>query len=561
MLHLHPTVTILVLATLLLSACQPIVAPEPQAAAPAFHAEVFVKGAPLKSTNGLYFGPDGNLYIGSVGGQAIIVMDPETGAILKRLGAEVGVTSPDDLTFGPDGSLYWTNIFTGEVGRLAPDGTASSQQVALGVNPITFSDDGRLFVALDFFGDALYELDPALVNPPRLLAEKLGFLNAFDFGPDGYLYGPIYTQGKVVRIDVNADPVTIETVAEGFATPSAVKFNAQGELYALDQGRGEVMHIDIETGEKLVIATLPVGLDNLAFNEKGRLFVSHNDQGYIFEVNDDGTARTVSPGGMTAPSGVTVVMQNGAETLYVADLSTIHRFDVPSITETTISHGGITIAPDGENVLLTSWFANTVETWNPTTAKTVATYPGFAVPLNAIRFQGDLIVAELGTNSVVRANGVDPTQRVTLANLGVPAGLAATDDDLWVSDFATGQVLQLVANGETLAAPLTVASNLMTPEGLAVIDDGHLLVVESAAHRLSVIDLATGGVTPLVDGLALGASGPPTMPPTWAFNGVAVDAAGTIYVTGDIDNVLYRIVPPTSSTASRTHHFRYIRAE
>lgn len=561
MLRLHLSITCLLLLALLVSACQPLVAPEPQAAAPAFHAEVFAKGAPLKSTNGLYFGPDGNLYIGSVGGQAIIVMDPETGAILKRLGAEVGVTSPDDLIFGPDGALYWTNIFTGEVGRLAPDGTASSQQVALGVNPITFSADGRLFVALDFFGDALYELDPTLVNPPRLLAEKLGFLNAFDFGPDGYLYGPIYTQGKVVRIDVNADPVTIETVADGFATPSAVKFNAQGELYALDQGRGEVVHIDIETGEKLVIATLPVGLDNLAFNAEGRLFVSHNDQGYIFEVNADGTARTVSPGGMTAPSGVAVVMQNGVETLYVADLSTIHRFDLQTGTEETISHGGISIAPDGEQLLLTSWFANTVESWDPAKAATVVTYPGFAVPINAIRFQGDLIVAELGTNSVVRASDSDPTQRVTLAKLGVPAGLTATADDLWVSDFATGQVLQLVANGETLAAPLTVASNLVTPEGLAVMDAGHLLVVESAAHRLSVIDLATGGVTPLVEGLALGASGPPTMPPTWAFNGVTVDATGNIYVTGDIDNVLYRIAPPTPTATSRTHHFRYMRAE
>lgn len=183
--------------------------------------------------------------------------------------------------------------------------------------------------------------------------------------------------------------------------------------------------------------------------------------------------------------------------------------------------------------LESSHFDNTVQILDPATQVILTTYDDFAAPMNAIRFQGDLIVAELGTASVVCANGVDPTQRVTLANLGVPAGLAATDDGLWVSDFATGQVLQLVADGETLATPLTVASNLVTPEGLAVMDEGHLLVVESAAQRLSVIDLATGGVTLLVDGLALGASGPPTMPPTWAFNGVAVDAAGTIYVTGD----------------------------
>lgn len=43
--------------------------------------------------------------------------------------------------------------------------------------------------------------------------------------------------------------------------------------------------------------------------------------------------------------------------------------------------------------MLTSWFANVVEIWNPATGESIAAYHDFAVPLNAIRFQGDLIVA------------------------------------------------------------------------------------------------------------------------------------------------------------------------
>jgi hypothetical protein len=39
--------------------------------------------------------------------------------------------------------------------------------------------------------DALYELDPDLVDQPRLIAEDLGFLKGMDWGPDGFLYGPI----------------------------------------------------------------------------------------------------------------------------------------------------------------------------------------------------------------------------------------------------------------------------------------------------------------------------------------------------------------------------------
>ena len=50
--------------------------------------------------------------------QAILVIDPDTGEILKRLGPEVGVDGPDDLAFGPDGSIYWTDFSQG-FGRAA----------------------------------------------------------------------------------------------------------------------------------------------------------------------------------------------------------------------------------------------------------------------------------------------------------------------------------------------------------------------------------------------------------------------------------------------------------
>jgi sugar lactone lactonase YvrE len=536
---------VLLLVALFLSACQPVVAPVAETGAPLPQVEIFATGAPFHSANGPAFGPDGNLYFASVGGREIIVMNPETGVVIKRLGQEVGVTSPDDITFGPDGSLYWTNLMTGEVGRLAPDGTATSQIVGLGVNPITFSDDGRLFVALDFFGDAFYELDPALVAPPRLLAEQLGFLNAFDFGPDGHLYGPLYMRGQFIRIDVNTDPVTIETVAEGFALPAAAKFDAQGRLHVLDQATGEVAWLNLETGEKNVISTLPPGIDNLAFDAQDRLFVTHNSQAYVFEVMSDGTVRTVSPGGMTGPGGVAILTQNGVDTIYTANVMALNAFDAQTGTPGLVTEANaVTVAADGENLLLTSWFANSVEIWNPAMALPIASYHDFAVPLNAIRFQGDLIVAELGTASVLRVDGMDPTQRTPLiTEMGVPAGLAATTDELWVSDFATGQILQLVAGGAVLAEPELIASGLMAPEGLAITDEGLLLVVESGANRLSAVDLETGEVLLVAEDLALGMPAWPGMPPTGLLNGVAVDSAGTIYVTGDIDNVLYRITP------------------
>jgi hypothetical protein len=97
--------------------------PGPAAAA---RGEVLARGAALHGANGLMFDRLDRLYIASVGGREIVVMDPQTGAILDRLGPAQGVEGTDDLTFGPDGALYWTSFFTGAVGRRAPDGTTTT---------------------------------------------------------------------------------------------------------------------------------------------------------------------------------------------------------------------------------------------------------------------------------------------------------------------------------------------------------------------------------------------------------------------------------------------------
>jgi sugar lactone lactonase YvrE len=523
---------------------------------------VLADGAALHGANGMMFDRHDRLYIASVAGRQIVVMDPETGAILDRLGPDRGVEGPDDLTFGPDGALYWTSFFTGVVGRRAPDGTVSTiAQLPPDVGAITFSDDGRLFVAASFprGADALYEVDPGGANPPRLIAEGLGGLNAMDWGSDGLLYGPLEFRGQVVRI--NVDTGGIATVAGGFGLPTAAKFDSHGRLYvvdqlSVDQQHGEVVRVDIATGARTVIAQLTPGLDNLAFDSHDRLVVSSFQDGFVAEITPDGQVRMVSRGGMILPGGVAVLPRGrDNESVFAADLFTLREFDARTGHQRSIERGlpgssqlispVFTVAPDGDRLLLSSSFANAVQLWDPAAHAPVATYTDFAMPLNAIRFQSDLVVAELGSGSVVRARGANPADRVTLAaGLGVPAGLAATNDDLWVGEWASGSVLQLVANGRPLARPRVVARRLAAPEGLAVAPDGSLLVVESGAGRLVRINLKTGRVSTVADGLALGAQGipgVPGVPPTWSFNGVAVGPSGAVYVSGDKANVLYSL--------------------
>ena len=519
-----------------------------------WHVRVLTRGAEVQGTNGLAVGPDGHLYIGSVVSRQIVVMNRQTGAVIDRLGSEIGVETPDDVVFGPDGSLYWTSIFTGAVGRLRPDGSSATiAQLPPGANPIAFDDAGRLFVGLAAFGDALYELDPEGIEAPQLVLDQPGGLNGFSFGADGLLYSPLTSARAVVRIDVDA--LTVETVKGGLVDPVAVDFDSQGRLYVADSATGEIGRIDVATGQYEVFAALQPGLDNLAFDSQDRLYVTSVHDGSVQRIRQNGQVRTVSRGGMITAGGVATLPfgpQGQRDEVWVSDFFTLRSFSGASgrprrVERSTFDASALTaphtVAADGEDLLLTSWLFNNVQVFDPVSGEIKLDLRDFALPLNAIRFGEDLVVAELLTGSVVRASGTDPSQRTILAGLVVPSGLAAQGDNLWAADWATGQLLQLVQAGQVLDQPRLVAAGLVQPEGLAVLPGGDLVIVESGAGRVTRIDAETGEASSVADGLGLGAPAPPLVPPTWLFNGITVGLRGALYVTGDTDNVVYKLRP------------------
>ena len=179
------------------------------AQAPAFAAEDGVpvwQSSVLNSANGVYVGPDGNVPARPAWPAARSSSSyPESGEVIDRIGAERGVAGPDDVFVTDDGTIYWTEILGGNVGMLRPDGTFTTQQVGPGVNPITLSDDGRLFVARVFIGDGLYELDPEPVGSaasrhrrPRR-HERLGLRSGRACSR------PLQFGGGAVRGDVDAE--------------------------------------------------------------------------------------------------------------------------------------------------------------------------------------------------------------------------------------------------------------------------------------------------------------------------------------------------------------------
>ena len=529
---------------------------------------VVVQGAPLPGTFGLRFGPDGLLYVASFG-PGVVVLHPETGQMLGLLGQAQGVVGPEDVAFGADASLYWSEMFVGNVGRRAPDGTVTHQMVAPGINSFAFSKTGRLFASVCWYADVLFELDPALVAAPRPVLDNLGWLKGIEFGADGKLYGASVLGGRIVRIDVEATPPTVETVASGFPAPFTAKFDSNGKLIVLDRSLSDVFRVDPADGSRELIAHFPFGVDNVAIGAGDRLFASSYSDGAVAEVLGDGTLRTLLPGGMIMPSVPALRQRSDGESLYVANMFGLREYDAATGALRSTERyffapppafaGSSTVAVAGDRLVLASFFpAPALQVYDPILGQVVEDYRDFNIPINAIVFQGDLVVVELGMAAgeakVTRAGAGG---RTTLAdastNLFAPVGLAATADSLWVSDWATGMVWQLVADGVQLAPPRPVASGLEGPEGLAVDVDGSLLVVESKVARLSRIDLATGAVRGVASGLALGMPGFGIMPPFGFVNGVAVGHDGAVYVAGELANVVYRFVPSTSYVPAAAH--------
>lgn len=518
----------LVAVGLLLVAALPVGAQSP----PTYTPTLLKAAAPLPGSNGVAFDDRDVLWVGSAGG-AISNVDKETGEVLQVFGPgpEWGA---DDMVFGPDGALYHTAILNGTVGRLDPDGThANLNSTPLpGVNPIAFSDDGRLFVGLLLMGDALYEFDAQSLEEPRLIAEGLG-LNGFDW-LDGYLYAPRYMEGEVVRIDVDSGEVTV--VASGFGQPNSVDVGPDGMLYVNDNGSGQIVQVDPDTGDKTLVAE--IGGDNMDFDASGRLFLSSNDSGRLVEIMTDGSVREVSPPGLVAsPTGITAMTaDDGTTTVYIPDIFRLHAVDGRTGAELTPAGGleaaAMTAAASGTNVVLSSWFAGALQVWDPDTGEVVADLaPSLTGPaLDAVGFGDRVVVSELGAEGPAVV-AIDPAsgERTRLAPMVMPSGLATDGVDLWAADWAVGTVSQVIDDGATIE-PVPIASGLAQPEGLAVAPDGSLLVAETGAGRISRIEPATGTVTPLVEGLDFGMPASALLPPVNTLAGVAVDDAGSLYI-------------------------------
>jgi sugar lactone lactonase YvrE len=494
-----------------------------------------VPASAFHGVHGLAFDAQNRLYAGSVVGHSIYAVDTTTGKVSSFVGAPEGMA--DDLVFLADGTVVWTSIQHGVVRARKGDGPVRKLADLVSVNSINVRRDGRLFAAQVFGGDALWEIDPAGVQPPRLILKDLGGFNGFDIGPDGMLYGPLWFKHQVVRID--PDSGALQVIADGIETPAAANFDSKWNLYVLDTARGEVVRVDIRNGQKQVLTKLSTALDNLAIDSHDRMFVSNMADNGIQEVDvRTGAVRQVVKGALAIPLGIASITDGTRDTLYVADVFALRTVDSQGkVTDIARAHAAgtpigypVAITANQRHVIVTN-NEGPVQRYDRGTMRLAQswsdTHAGNAIELPS----GVLIIAETTQGKLSRIEGEQRSQ--ILGDLVAPLGLAvAGDHAVYLSEMAAGQVSWVDV---TSGSRRVIAKGLDRPQGIAT-DGSAVFVVEAGKGQLLRVDARSGAVEVIARGLPVGL---PQVPITLA--GVAVGARGTLYVTSDIENSIWRL--------------------
>ena len=205
----------------------------------------FVGG--LQRSNGLAFGPDGDLYVVATIGNSVTRYDVKTRQVKGTL---TGFYTPHTLVFGPDGNLYVPNAptfprqdipqptgqdniqrFNGVTG--APMGTFAFVDTPFAMG---FGPDGDLYVSTVVeFGNTIPKSDYITRFDGKTGASKGKFITGLKhpysiiWDKDGNMLLPQYFLGQIKKFDGKTGQ-EIGTVAE-VANPIGITIGPHGALY------------------------------------------------------------------------------------------------------------------------------------------------------------------------------------------------------------------------------------------------------------------------------------------------------------------------------------------
>ena len=263
---------------------------------------------------------------------ALLAHPPDAGTVetVIRFNPQA-LETPENLVFDKSGTLYMSLALTGEIRRIAPDGTQSTL-ILLPIGPpltfcgpffnavtgITLDDhDGTLYasvVACDTAFRGIWRISPdghgeVIANLPLAAIP-----NGLDLDDDE-LYVADSSMGVIWRVPAAGGPAEIwldhpllklpPDAPAGFPGPNGLKL-FHGEVYVSNSAAGTILAIPIahdgSAGEPRIHAHLPApsGCDDFSFDVHGALYCTTDPFLTVVKVNPDGSTEIL----LTAADGL-----------------------------------------------------------------------------------------------------------------------------------------------------------------------------------------------------------------------------------------------------------------
>jgi hypothetical protein len=171
----------------------------------------------------LTFGPNGNLFVASMGGGQVLEYNGSTGAFVTTFVASSLGFAPEFLTFGPNGNLFvQSNLqvleYNGGTGAFVTT-FVSSGSGGLGTPAgLTFGPNGNLFVANYYLSEVLeYNGSTGAFVASFLTGACCALAGPFDltFGPNGNLFVTSINNGQVLEYNGSTGAFVTTFVSSG----------------------------------------------------------------------------------------------------------------------------------------------------------------------------------------------------------------------------------------------------------------------------------------------------------------------------------------------------------